>query len=99
LSLGWETQIANADFLLFLVVGSVLFGLLLWFGDESKPIGTEFASSQMVGVPKFKPEPEAEHARATAVNFVADYARSERKSVKTAELPPRQKAAINSSRP
>ena len=32
---------------------------------------------------KFKPEPEDEHARATAVNFAAAYKRSERKSVKS----------------
>ena len=41
----------------------------------------------MVGIPKFKPEPEDEHVRATAVNFAAPYKRSERKSVKTAEAP------------
>ena len=83
----------------FLVVGSVLTGLLLWFGDQNEPILTALTSSQTVGIPKFKPEPEAEHARATAVNFAAEYNRSERKSEKTAEVPLRQKTTTNYSRP
>jgi hypothetical protein len=83
----------------FLIVGSVLTGLLLWFGNESEPIGTALTSSQIVGIPKFKPEPEADYARATTVNFAANYARSERKSVKTTEMSPKQKATTNSSKP
>jgi hypothetical protein len=67
----------------FLVVGSVLTGLLLWFGNGNEPIEKAFTSSQTVGVPKFKPRPEAEHARATAVNH------SERKSLQAAKMPPR----------
>ncbi|MGA9037507.1 MAG: hypothetical protein WB505_18045, partial [Pseudolabrys sp.] len=86
-------------FAYFFVVGSVLTGLLLWFGNGSEPIGPAHTSSQTVGIPKFKPEPEPEHARATAVNFAAEYGRSERKSVKTAETPSRQKATANYSRP
>jgi hypothetical protein len=81
----------------FLVVGSVLTGLLLWFGSESQPIGTALTSSQTLGIPKFKPEPEDEHARATAVNFAAEYKRP--KPVKTAETPRKQKATTNSSEP
>jgi hypothetical protein len=83
----------------FLVVGSVLIGLLLWFGNEGVPNETTLASSQMVGITKFKPEPEDEHARATAVNFAAPYKRSERKSVKTAEAPLGQKVTTNYSEP
>ena len=83
----------------FLVVGSVLIGLLLWFGNEGVPNETTLTSSQMIGIPKFKPEPEDEHARATAVNFAAEYKRSERKSVKTTETPLRQKATTNYSEP
>ena len=83
----------------FLVVGSVLIGLLLWFGNEGVPNETTLTSSQMVGIPKFKPQPEAEHARATAVNFAAEYQRPERKSVKATETPPRQKATTNYSKP
>ena len=77
----------------FLVVGSVLTGLLLWFGNGSQPIGTALTSSQMVGIPKFKPEPE--HARVTAVNFAAEYVRPETKTVKTADTPQKQKAKSN----
>jgi hypothetical protein len=83
----------------FLVVGSVLTGLLLWFGNESKPNETALTSSQMVGIPKFKPKPEPEHARATAVNFAAEYKRPETKPVKTADTPQKQKATINSLEP
>jgi hypothetical protein len=83
----------------FLVVGTVLTGLLLWFGDRNEPMGTRLTSSQTVGIPKFKPEREVEHARATAVNFAAEYKRSERKSIKMAETPPRQKATTNYSKP
>ena len=83
----------------FLVVGSVLTGLLLWFGNENEPIEPTLTTSQPVGIPKFKPEPEAEHARATAVNFAAEYKRSERKSLKAAEMPPRQKPTSNYSKP
>ena len=82
----------------FLVMGGVLTGLLLWFGNGSEPIGRTL-TSQTVGIPQFKPEPEAEHARVTAFNFAAEYARSKRKPVKTAETPPRQKAATNYSKP
>ena len=80
----------------FLVVGSVLTGLLLWFGNESQPNGTALRSSQMVGIPKFKPEPEPEHARATAVNFAAEYKRRENKPLKTTDTPRKQKATTNS---
>ena len=83
----------------FLVVGSVLVGLLLWFGNEGLPNETTLTSSQMVGIPKFKPEPEAEHARATAVNFGAEYERPKTHSVKTVGTPRRQKATNNSLAP
>ena len=84
----------------FMVVGSVLTGLLLWFGNEGQPIGTTLtSSSQMVGIPKFKPEPEPEHARATAVNFAAEYKRPEIKPVKTTDTQRKQKATINSLEP
>jgi hypothetical protein len=81
----------------FLVVGSVLAGLLLWFGNESQPNGPALTLSQTVGIPKFKPEPEDEHARATAVNFAAEYRRP--KPLKTADTLRKQKATTNSSKP
>lgn len=73
----------------FLVVGSVLTGLLLWFGNESAPNATPI-SSQATGIAKFKPEPEDKHARATAVNFAAGYERPGAGTIKTADKP-RQK--------
>jgi hypothetical protein len=73
--------------------------LLLWLGNASEPSGAPRASSQTVGIPKFKPEQEAEHARVTAVNFAAEYGRPESKPVKTAETPRKQKATTNSSEP
>jgi hypothetical protein len=80
----------------FLVVGSVLTGLLLWFGNESQP-RTALTSSQTIGIPKFKPEPEPEHARVTAVNFAAEYQHPEPKPFKTADTPRKQKGRTNSS--
>jgi hypothetical protein len=81
----------------FLVVGSLLTGLLLWFGDESQPHGTAVVSSESISISKFKPEPEPEHARATTVNFAAEYERSDSKPVKAAVTPRKQKATTNSS--
>jgi hypothetical protein len=90
----------------FLVVGSVLTGSLQWFGNESQPNGTALTSSQTIGIPKFKPEPEPEHARATAVNFAAEYERPESKPSKTAGTrkqktldTPRRQKSTNSLEP
>jgi hypothetical protein len=85
----------------FLVVGSALVGLLLLFGNRNgtEPIAAPLTSAQTVGLPSFKPEPETEHARVTAVNFAAAYRRSERKPVKTAETRPRQKTIAKYSKP
>ena len=73
----------------FLVVGSVLTGLLLWFGNESPPTAA-LTTSQSVGIAKFKPQPEDRHARATAVNYAAGYERPATKITKTAEKPRQQ---------
>jgi hypothetical protein len=83
----------------FLVVGSVLTGLLLWFGNESQPNGTALASSQTIGIPRFKPEPEPEHARVTAVNFAAEYQRPETNPLKAADTPRKQRATAKSLEP
>jgi hypothetical protein len=85
----------------FLVVGSALVGLLLLFGNGNgaEPIGAPLTSTQTVGLPSFKAEPETEHARVTAVNFAAAYGHSERKSVKTAQTRPRQKAIAKYPKP
>ena len=95
----WEKQLRMPIFSYFLVVGSVLTGLLLWSGNGSEPIGPALISSQSVGITKFKPEPEDEHARVTAVNFAAEYERSKRNPVKTAETPRRQKANYSKPQP
>jgi hypothetical protein len=83
----------------FLVVGGVLTGLLLWFGNESQSNGTALTSSQTIGIPKFKPEAAPEHARATAVNFAAAYKLPESKPLKTADTPRKKKATTNSLEP
>ena len=85
----------------FLVVGSALVGWLLLFGNGTgtEPIGMPLPSAHTAGLPRFKPEPETEHARVTAVNFAAAYGHSERKSLKTADTRPRQKAIANYSEP
>jgi len=82
----------------FLVVGSVLAALLLWLGGESQPT-TPFRSTQMAGIPKFKPELEPEHARATTVNFAAEYKRPEGKPAKAAEAAARRKLTHGHSTP
>ena len=87
----------------FLVVGSVLTVLLLLFGTANEPNIIAPTSPQTVGIPKFQPEPEPEHARVTAANLAAEYARSETKPVKAADshagkklqsLPPSRKFGI-----
>ena len=83
----------------FLVVGSVLTGLLLWFGNDSPPNETALEASQAVGIPTFRPEPEPEHARATAVNFAAEYKRPERKPAKAAESVTARKTTPGYSKP
>jgi hypothetical protein len=83
----------------FLVVGSVLTGLLLWFGNGSETPVAALTSSSTPGISTFKPEPEDERARATAVNFAAVRGRPERKPARTADTPPRQKAATNYPEP
>ena len=57
-------------------------------------------SSQMVGIPKFKPRPELEHARATTVNFAAEYRPSKKTNpMKTTDTPHGRKATSNSLDP
>ena len=80
-------------------MGSVLTGLLLWLGNDSAPNGTAINASQTVRIPTFSPEPEPEHARATAVNFAAEYKRPERKPAKTAEAPTRRTVTPGYSKP
>ena len=67
----------------FLVVGSVLTGLLIWFGPESPPGDAARMTSQTVGIPKIKAEREPDHARVTAVNFAAAHERPDTRPVKS----------------
>jgi hypothetical protein len=83
----------------FLVVGSVLTGLLIVFGNEGEQNGPHAATSQQVGIPKFKANPEPEHARATAVNFAAEHRRPDTKRAKAAESPGNQKTTSSEPKP
>jgi hypothetical protein len=82
----------------FSVVGSVLLALLLLLGNGREPIDTRLPTSQTVGVPKFKSEPETEHARVTAVNFAAAFRPIEIKSVRLVEARPRPKSKAGYSK-
>lgn len=86
----------------FVVMGTLLIGVLLLMSNVIKPAPSGFMTSQIVGVPKFKAEPESVHARATAVNFAAEYARPATarpatKSAKTVEAAPKPKKIIRYS--
>ncbi|MGA8469385.1 MAG: hypothetical protein WB721_11145 [Pseudolabrys sp.] len=72
----------------FFVVGAVLTGLLLWFGDDGDLQGAPLRTSQQVGVPKpFKGQPES-MPDVTNVNFAA-----------AREPAPREKAAEKTAKP
>jgi hypothetical protein len=77
----------------FVFVGAVLTGILLWLGSEYPPSPTTLTSSQTIGVPKFKPEPELKHATVTTVNFAADYGHAAAKQNKIEAPPARIEAA------
>ena len=83
----------------FLFVGAALTGILLWLGNESQPDQPALTSSQTMGVPTFKPEPEGRHARVTTVNFAAAYGRPESKPIKAEATPRKQRAVVNPSEP
>ena len=95
-------------FTYFLVVGSVLTGLLVWFGDNRELESPPLKTSQAIGVPTpFKgkqdarPEPTSD---LTSVNFAAarerpaaDGDRAREKPAKVAAEPkPRQKTVVRS---
>jgi hypothetical protein len=81
----------------FLVMGTLLIGVLLWISKVIEPERSGPTTSQIVGVPKFKAEPESAHARVTAVNFGADYARPATKPAKTVEAARKPKKIVRSS--
>ena len=56
----------------FMVVGSVLVGLLFWVSNESEPNSSPLKTSQVVGVPRpFKATRPELMPDLTAVNFAA----------------------------
>jgi len=57
----------------FIVVGSVLVGLLVWVGNEAEPTDAAVKTSQTVGLPKpFKAPRDTSQLRPTGVNFAAE---------------------------
>ena len=78
-------------------MGTVLIGVLLWISNVIKPEHSGLMTSQIVGVPKFKAEPESVHARVTAVNFAAEYARPATKPTKTVEVARKPKKITRNS--
>jgi hypothetical protein len=81
----------------FLVMGTLLIGVLLWISNVIEPEPSGLMTSQNVGVPKFKAEPESAHARVTAVNFAAEYGRPATKPAKTVEAAPKPKKIVRYS--
>jgi hypothetical protein len=70
-----EAKLRMPIFSYFVVVGAALTGILLWLGSVYPPNPTILTSSQTIGVPKFKAEPEPKYATVTTFNFAAAYAR------------------------
>jgi len=86
----------------FVVVGAVLTGLLIWFGDDGELASAPLRTSQQVGIPKpFKGQPET-MPDISAVNFAAtrespaaERERPPEKPAKVAAQPkPRQKTVV-----
>ena len=76
----------------FIVVGSVLAGLLFWVSDAIEPKNAPLKISQTVGVPKpFAAQPEPSPG-VTAVNFAAEHERPQTSPVKTVDGKRKQKA-------
>jgi hypothetical protein len=70
----------------FMVVGSVLVGLLFWVGNETEPNSSPVKTSQVVGVPKpFKAARTEPMPDLTTVNFAAEYERPQTKPLETLE--------------
>jgi len=79
----------------FVVVGSVLAGLLIWTGQQAQPTNAAVKTSQTVGLPQpFKAPPEQSELKVTGVNFAAQRESSVTKTVKTAETPRKQKVTV-----
>ena len=81
----------------FIVMGTLLGGVLLWTSNAIEPGASGLQASQIVGVPKFKAEPESAHARVTAVNFAAEYALPATKPAKALQAAPKLRKRIDYS--
>jgi len=71
----------------FLVIGSVLFGLLLLVNSKTESSGPAVKTAQTVGLPqpvKMRPEPPLQ---VTAVNFTAEQEPPQAKPVEPAKAP------------
>ena len=66
----------------FVVVGSVLLGLLYWTGDKGASESSAFKTSQTVGIPKsIAPRPQQQpFPEITTVNFASEYDQSQPKA-------------------
>jgi hypothetical protein len=79
----------------FIVVGSVLAGLLIWTGREAQPTNAAVKTSQTVGLPQpFKALPERSELKVTGVNFAAQRESPVTKPAKTVDTPRKQKVAV-----
>lgn len=80
----------------FVVVGSVLLGLLYWAGDKGASEGSAFKTSQTVGIPKsFTPQPQQQRQalpEVTAVNFASEHDQPQQTAAKPAEPKPAKSA-------
>jgi len=90
----------------FIVVGAVLTGLLIWFGDDGELERAPLRTSQQIGIPKpFKGKPES-MPDITTVNFAAarehpaaERERAPEKPAKVAAQPkPRHKTVVRTWR-
>ena len=91
----------------FIVVGAVLTGLLIWFGDDGELESAPLRTSQHIGIPKpFKGKPES-MPDITNMNFAAarerpaaERERAPEKSAKVAAQPkPRHKTVVRTWQP
>jgi hypothetical protein len=78
----------------FVVVGSVLLGLLYWTGDKGASEGSAFKTSQTVGIPKsFAPRPQPQPlSEITTVNFASEYDQQQPKAATPVEPKPAKSA-------
>ena len=83
----------------FLVMGTLLTGLLIWVSSVIEPDAPGPQASQITGVPKFKPEPEPAYATVTAFNFAAEHSRPASKPARVVEAAARPKAISRSPPP